>query len=53
MVRRFPTTINVANNPKHKLHRMFHELNSITEGNGSWRSFWLAPSEKKKKFKCD
>jgi len=35
MIRRFPTTINVANNPKHKHHPMFHEVNFITEGNGS------------------
>ena len=44
--------IRVANDPKHKLHTMFHELKSITEGNGFWRCFKFALSvEKKPKFR--
>ena len=45
--------IRVANNRKDKLHTMFHELKSITEGNGFWRCFKFGPSVEKKtpKFK--
>ena len=53
MVRTFPTTINVANNPKHKLHTMFHELKSMIEA--EWFLEILpvrTPSVKKGKFEC-
>ena len=53
MVRRFPTAIKVANNPKQKLYTMFHELKSITEGIGSWRCLTFVPSEKKKEIQIE